>query len=88
MEPRENLENKSYRDMLVGLTYDVKNIHKEMGDIKEQNGAMSRGLSKLQNWKWFISGGLTLIVVFILPFVFIIAEKLVNQPVLAQTISK
>jgi hypothetical protein len=67
-------EEQTYRDGMQKLLEEIRDDGKE---TKLQAKMTNGRVNKLENWRWFITGGLTLITVLLLPLLFILIQKLV-----------
>ncbi len=50
----------------------IKDIRLDVSDIKLKTGKTNGRVSALENWRWFIAGGLSIIVVLLLPIIFLL----------------
>lgn len=60
-------QNREIREMFEDVQDSLTRIEKQ---TTQTNGRVS----KLENWRWFVAGGLTIITVVLLPVVFIIIQ--------------
>lgn len=75
---RESVEDALQRKDIESLTNEMRLGFKGMHDRQDTtNGKVLKAnedIVGLQNWKWFITGGLTIIAILILPVIFIIVK--------------
>lgn len=57
------------------LMHYIKDIKIDVSEIKVQTKITNGRVSALENWRWFMIGGLTIISALILPVVFIIIKN-------------
>lgn len=53
--------------------FEEQNHH--LREIKEQVKLTNGRVGSLENWRWFITGGLAIIAIIIIPLLFIIIQK-------------
>lgn len=61
------------------LMHYIKDIKGDVSEIKVQTKLTNGRVSGLENWRWFITGGLTIITLLILPVVFIIVSSVIKR---------
>jgi hypothetical protein len=58
------------------LTY-RKNVENKLDEILHQVRATNGRVSKLENWRWFISGGITILTALVLPILLGLISRLI-----------
>lgn len=57
------------------LMHYIQDIKVDVGEIKVQTSKTNGRVGALENWRWFISGGLAIILVLIIPIVLIVIQN-------------